>query len=131
MPQNLNQTMYRALSFLGVGLVSSVGYLATMSAGLEWLGFSVLTSAFLAFCTGTAVSYLGNTLFTFRAPMNRGSLARFFVVVLIGLGLNQAIAYGLSHIGAHYVLIAATVFLVVPVINFVGHSVFTYRKVCP
>ncbi|MBD2750020.1 GtrA family protein [Microvirga sp. BT688] len=122
-------TIYRGMFFVAVGLVSSASYLATMSMSIEWLGLSVLTSAFFAFCVGTTISYLGNTLFTFRAPMSRGNFAKFLLVVLVGLGVNQTIAYGLNHIGAHYLVIAATVFIVVPIINFIGHSLFTYREV--
>jgi len=98
-----------------------------MSISIDWLGLTILTSALIAFCTGTIISYIGNTLVTFRVPMSRTSFIKFSVVVLIGLGINQAIAYGLSQLGAHYILIAITVFIVVPIINFAGHSLFTYR----
>jgi putative flippase GtrA len=119
--------LYRAISFGGIGLVSSAGYLLAMSASVEWLGLPVLTSAFIAFCIGTIISYIGNTLFTFRAPVSRSGFARFLVVVVVGMGINQAIAYGLDQFGVHYTVIAITVFIVVPVINFAGHSLFTYR----
>ncbi|MBL0405065.1 GtrA family protein [Microvirga aerilata] len=115
------------LAFLAVGAVSSIAYLAVMSAGRGWLGLSITISAFFAFCMGTAISYLGNTLFTFRSKVNGGTLARFLSVVVAGLVVNQAIAYGLNEVGVHYFFIALTVFVVVPVINFIGHSIFTYR----
>jgi putative flippase GtrA len=114
-------------AFLGVGAISSAGYLAVMSIGQEWLRLPISTSAFLAFCTGTAISYLGNTLFTFRSQVNGVTVARFLIVVIAGLIINQSIAYGLDQAGVHYVFIALTVFVVVPAINFIGHSVFTYR----
>lgn len=118
----------RAIIFLGVGIVSSLVYLATMSAAVELFGLSVPVAALLAFLTGTAVSYAGNTWLTFQAKSDAGTLTRFLIVVGIGMGLNQIIAYGLDRLGAHYLAIWLTVFIVIPAINFVGHSLFTYRE---
>ncbi|MFC1458345.1 GtrA family protein [Microvirga arabica] len=116
------------LLFGGVGLLSSLGYFASMSICIEVLRFSVFGAAFVAFCIGTLISYLGNTLLTFRGSLNSATLARFLVVVMTGMVVNQVIAFGLNAIGAHYVFIALTVFAVVPIFNFIGHSLFTYRE---
>jgi putative flippase GtrA len=118
---------YRALSFAAVGLVSSGGYVATLTVGVEKLAFPVVVSAFLAFCVGTLVSYIGNTLLTFRASMGGSTLWRFLSVVTIGMALNQAIAYALDRMGAHYLFVALTVFVIIPAFNFAAHSAFTYR----
>ncbi len=59
--------------------------------------------------------------------MTKTTFMRFTAVVLVGMALNQTIAYILDRLGAHYLLIALAVFLIVPLINFVGHSLFTYR----
>ncbi|HEV2602665.1 MAG TPA: GtrA family protein [Microvirga sp.] len=114
--------------FLAVGLVSSASYAATLTLGIERLGWSVLAAAFAAFCVGTVVSYGGNTLLTFAQPMTKATFVRFIAVVLVGMALNQVIAYALDRLGAHYLLIALAVFLIVPLVNFVGHSLFTYRE---
>jgi putative flippase GtrA len=116
------------LLFGGVGLISSLGYFASMSICIEVLRFPVFGAAFVAFCIGTLISYLGNTVLTFRGSLNSATLARFLIVVLVGMAVNQAIAAGLDTIGVHYVFIALTVFVVVPVFNFIGHSLFTYRE---
>lgn len=125
------KTKYRlpqVVTFFIVGAISSLGYLAAMSLSIEQFGLSVFASALIAFLVGTCISYVGNTLLTFRAKVNRKNLLRFLLVVLLGLALNQTIAYGLSVLGAHYFLIALTVFVLVPIINFLGHTVFTYRE---
>jgi putative flippase GtrA len=113
--------------FVAVGLISSIAYAATMALCIERFEWSILAAALAAFCTGTLVSYAGNSLLTFAQPMTPATFARFTVVVLLGLALNQAIAYSLDRLGAHYLLIAMAVFLIVPVANFIGHSLFTYR----
>lgn len=123
-----SQTSRRLLSFIGVGVGSSACYLATLSILTDMLSYSVFVSAFFAFCVGTLVSYLGNTFLTFRAAASGSSFMKFLAVVLLGLGFNQVIAYGLGKMGVHYVFIALAVFIVVPAVNFIGHSVFTYRE---
>lgn len=60
--------------------------------------------------------------------MSRGTFLRFLTIVVLGMGLNQAIAYSLDRTGVHYVFIALTVFIVIPVFNFLGHIAFTYRE---
>jgi putative flippase GtrA len=123
----LPSLIYRALSFGAVGVLSSAGYVVTLSLGVEKLGFSVLVSALLAFGVGTLISYVGNTLVTFRMTLAGSTAWRFLAVVGIGMVLNQAIAFGLDRLGAHYLVIAAAVFVVIPAFNFVAHSAFTYR----
>jgi putative flippase GtrA len=114
--------------FLAVGLVSSGSYAVTLALCIERLEWSVLAAAFAAFCVGTLVSYGGNSLLTFAQPMTKATFMRFTAVVLVGMALNQTTAYVLDRLGAHYLLIALAVFLIVPLVNFVGHSLFTYRE---
>jgi putative flippase GtrA len=123
-----SKSLKRGISFLVIGVVSSAAYLATMSVCVDFLNISAVFSAFAAFWVGTIISYLGNTLFTFQSAVTKGTMLRFLSVVLLGLGVNQAIAYCLSQAGVHYVVIALTVFVLVPVVNFIGHSAFTYRE---
>jgi len=123
----MRKLLRQICSFAIIGLVSSAAYLGTMSLSVDVLRLSVAVAAFLAFCVGTMISYLGNTLLTFRATMTGVVLGRFLLVVLIGMVLNQIIALLLNSASVHYVLIAATVFVVVPAFNFIGHTLFTYR----
>jgi putative flippase GtrA len=123
----MNELLRQICSFAAIGLVSSASYLGAMSLSVEFLHLSVAVAAFLAFCAGTAISYLGNTLLTFRAPMTGNVLGRLLLIVLMGMVRNQVTAFLVNSAGVHYVLIAATVFVVVPAFSFIGHSLFTYR----
>lgn len=118
----------RLVVFLAVGIASSLAYLAVLSAAVELGGLSVVPAAFLGFVAGTAVSYAGNTLLTFKAKSDTGTFTRFMIVVLVGMALNQALAFVLDRLGAHYVVVWLAVFTLIPAINYVGHSLFTYRE---
>lgn len=117
----------RLLTFVLVGAVSSAFYLATMAAMVEFARWTVPSAALAAFAVGTLVSYVGNTHLTFGVSMNRRIFARFLLITGIGMASNQAIAVGLDRVGAHYVIISAVVFVLVPACNYLGHVSFTYR----
>jgi putative flippase GtrA len=118
----------KAARFGVVGVVSSLFYVATMAALVEGLRTSATVGAIGAFCVGTAVSYVGNTVWSFEAQWDASSARKFLVVTLAGLGLNVAIAYVLESVGLHYLLIALVILVTVPAFNFIGHNLWTYRN---
>ena len=67
-----------------------------------------------AFVIATAVSFVGNALWSFGARPTPGKAAWFFAINTIGLFLNM--------------LIALTVLVVVPMFNFAGHRLFTFSR---
>ena len=111
-----------------VGVVSSLFYVATMAALVEGLRTSATVGAIGAFCIGTAVSYIGNTVWSFEAQWNASSARKFVVVTLAGLVLNVALAYALETVGLHYLLISFVILVIVPAFNFIGHNFWTYRN---
>lgn len=118
----------RFFCFVLIGVLSSLAYLFVLSFCVDWLGWSVIAGAFASFVVGTCVSYIGNTIYTFGKRVTSRTMWRFFVVTLVGMGLNQTIAWGLDKLGIHYLFIAAAVFIFVPIVNFLGHSNFTYSE---
>ena len=111
-----------------VGVVSSLFYVATMAALVEGLRTSATVGAVGAFCVGTAVSYIGNTVWSFEAQWNASSARKFVVVTLAGLVLNVALAYALKTAGLHYLVISLVILVIVPAFNFIGHNFWTYRN---
>ncbi|MCP8936947.1 GtrA family protein [Alsobacter sp. SYSU M60028] len=117
----------KALRFGVVGVVSSFFYVGTMAACVDGFGTSATLGAVAAFLVGTAISYVGNTLWSFGAQASPGNAGRFLVVTLAGLGLNLALAWTLETAGLHYLVIALVILMIVPVFNFVCHNAWTYR----
>jgi putative flippase GtrA len=122
------ETARQLIRFVLVGLVAAVVYVAIMALVIDGLGGPVLLGAFLAFVVGTAVSFIGNALWSFGARPTAGKAVWFFAINTTGLCLNMLIAWGLERMGVHYLLIALTVLIVVPMFNFAGHRLITFAR---
>jgi putative flippase GtrA len=114
------------IRFLAVGLLAAITYVWAMSLMIDGWGVRVLVAAFFSFVLGTAVSFLGNALWSFEARPTVDKAIVFFTINTIGLCLNMAIAWLLELMGIHYLLISLTVLIVVPMFNFVGHRLLTF-----
>lgn len=116
------------LSFGLVGGVSAATYAATQTLAIEAAGIAVLPAALLAFAAGTLVSWIGNSLATFRAPLRGRTAARFVFVTALGMALNLGIVAAADAAGLHYALGIAIVLCTVPIFNFLGHRLWTFRE---
>ena len=116
------------IRFFVVGGGAAVTYVAVMAIVVDGFGGRVLLGAFLAFVIATLVSFVGNALWSFGSRLSSAKAAVFFAVNTAGLGLNMAIAWLLERMGVHYLLIALTVLIVVPMFNFAGHRMITFAR---
>jgi putative flippase GtrA len=117
----------RGIRFIAVGGAAFLTYLAIMWVLVDQRQNSATVGAAVAFTVATIVSYVGNTLWSFRAPIRGRTAWRFLVIVLLGLAANMAIASALQALGLGYALISVIVFISVPVLNFLGHQFWTFR----
>lgn len=117
----------RPFRFVVVGLFSSLAYVGTMSVAVDGFRTSVVSGAIAAFIVGTAISYLGNSIWTFGAKVGRHNLMRFLAVTLVGLALNTFMAWGLNIVGLHHLFIGLVILITVPIFNFFGHTYWTYQ----
>ena len=122
------ETATQLIRFVLVGLVAAVVYVAVMALVIDGLGGRVLWAAFLAFVLGTAVSFVGNAIWSFGARPTVGRAAWFFAINTTGLCLNMLIAWAMERAGVHYLLISLTVLIVVPMFNFAGHRLITFAR---
>ncbi len=114
------------LRFVAVGLVAAAVYVGIMALIVDGLGGGVLIAAFIAFVVGTAVSFIGNALWSFEAKPTASKAGWFFAINTMGLCLNMLIAWVMERAGIHYLLISLTVLIVVPMFNFAGHKLVTF-----
>jgi len=122
------ETARQLIRFFLVGGVAAVTYVAVMAVVVDGFGGRVLLGAFLAFVLATAVSFVGNALWSFGSRLTAAKAAMFFAVNTVGLGLNMVIAWLLERAGVHYLLISLTVLIVVPMFNFAGHRLITFAR---
>lgn len=106
--------------FLIIGGIAAACYVSTMTLMVDVVGTSATTGSVFGFAVGTIVSYVGNSLLTFEAPLSSASV---FVVVS-----NVAIASSLERLGVHYMMISLVILVIVPAQNFILHEMWTFRQ---
>lgn len=94
-PKTDRSTLIQLALFGLVGGAATATHGAVYMALIRILETDENLANFLAFLIAFVVSYLGHALLTFRAGTGGGSLIRFFVVALIGLGVNALAVFGL------------------------------------
>ena len=120
-------TSKQLIRFGVVGICAATTYVAAMATMVGSFEQSIVLSTACAFIIGTSVSYTGNALWSFNAKLSRGNAFRFFAVTSLGFLLNIVIAWSLERLGLHYLEITAIALVVVPLFNFTGHRIVTFR----
>jgi putative flippase GtrA len=82
----------------------------------------------IAFVFANVFSYFSQSAYVFQRPPTPGQYWRFLCVSLVGLTLVAAIATGLEMLGVHYLAGIAAVVLVLPIVTFGLHSLWTFRR---
>ena len=98
-----------------VGLCATAAYAGIGLGLVSGLGLPALPGNALAFALSFAVSYLGQSLWTFRICKGHArSLPRFALVQALGLGLNSCIVWLAMLSGANYPLAMLLAILICP-----------------
>ena len=82
----------------------------------------------IAFHFANVFSYFSQSTCVFRRPPTPVQYWRFLCVSLVGLALVAAISTGLEVLGVHYLAAIAAVVLVLPIVTFGLHSLWTFRN---
>jgi putative flippase GtrA len=113
-----------------VGMLSTATHI-TVGLGLhEAAGVGPQLANFTAFLCALGVSFLGQTRLTFPgAAMGRGAFARFTLVAVTGLGLNQIIVWLVTSVFAGpYWLALAFIIGTVPAGTFLMLKFWALRR---
>lgn len=99
-----------------VGVLATAVHVAVGMGLNAGAGVAPFWANLVAFCCALGVSFLGQTRLTFPgASAGRGAFARFSVVAVTGLGLNQAIVWLVTSVfGSPYWLALAIIIATVP-----------------
>lgn len=119
----------QALRFAIVGGTVAICYMAAYLALLA-LGMAQPLANALAFLGAVALQYLGQALFTFRAPLrDRAQITRFAAMILCGL-LTAALITGplANAIGLPAWLAALAVMALLPVQNYAFMAFWVFTK---
>ncbi len=120
-----------ARQVVSFGLVGGAATLVHVSVALSLNAYTVvgpIGANLAAYLCAFGVSYLGNSILTFRRPAASGArMSRFLVVSVAGLGLNQAIVVplvALAHLPLKLALVPAV--LIVPIATFVVSRLWVF-----
>ena len=115
--------------FVLVGLAATATQVVVSLGAQRWLGLGPLAASVVGYAGSVGVSYLGNSLFTFRRPALHGpQFARFATISLTGLGINLGTVFLCTHaLGWPLWLALVPVVLVVPASTFVMSKFWAFR----
>jgi putative flippase GtrA len=118
---------FQAFRFAWVG----VGVTALHVVSATWLitiqELSPVVANGFAFVLATLVSYIANTLWSFKRSLTSISLLRFAGVSLLGLLVTLVVSAAAEFVGLDYYYGIFAVVLAVPSFSFFLHRIWTYR----
>jgi putative flippase GtrA len=114
--------------FLCIGLAATAVHvaIATHLIGTHMLPMALGNA--IAFVVANLFSYFSQSAYVFQRPATSVQYWRFLIVSLVGLAFVVAISSGVEALGVHYLASIAVVVLVVPIVTFSVHSLWTFRK---
>jgi putative flippase GtrA len=119
--------------FALVGVTATACQVAVSLAAQRWLALGAIVASLVGYAAAVGVSYLGNSLFTFRRPALHGpQFARFATISLTGLAINLGTVWVCTHaLGWPLWLAMVPVVLVVPASTFVMSKFWAFRTAAP
>ena len=121
------KTLRRASRFVIAGALSTGVYVGSAAALITYFRLSPVLANEIAFCLGTTVSYVVQTIWSFSRRMSAASLLRYLAVTLIGFVSTGLIASAVERAGGPYWIGILLVVLIIPPVTFSLHSIWTYR----
>jgi putative flippase GtrA len=117
--------------FAGVGVIGTLVHYATLMALVHLGRVSPILSSVAGFVLGALVNYVLNYHVTFRSKKpHRETLAKFYTIALVGLGLNTLIMIVATTLcSLHYLVAQVIATAVVLASNFAGNRQWTFREV--
>lgn len=114
--------------FLCIGLGATALHVAIATYLIGTLMLPIALGNAIAFVVANLFSYFSQSTYVFQRPQTSVQYWRFLSVSLVGLAFVVAISSALEALGVHYLVSIGVVVLVVPVVTFGVHSVWTFRK---
>jgi putative flippase GtrA len=129
--------VHQYIKFGLIGVLATVVHIGLFIIFIEWFQAWEILANLIAYCAAVMVSFLGNSLWTFKASrsnhektasVSRTQLIRFWVTSLAGLILNTVIVFVVIDIwiAPYYYAIALMVTLT-PILIFITSKLWVFR----
>ena len=103
-----------------VGVAATLTYLAVANLLIHFASVGPGISSVLAYLAGMAVSYIGQSRWTFQGAGSEGRLARFVILSLVGLMTSFVAPLAAVRVGCPAAVGTAVPVLAVPLLSFVA-----------
>jgi putative flippase GtrA len=119
--------------FILVGVLATACQVGVSLAAQRWLGAEAMVASLVGYAASVGVSYLGNSLFTFRRPaLHAPQFAKFATISLTGLAINLSLVFVCAHTLAWPLWQAMIpVVLIVPPSTFAMSKLWAFRVAAP
>ncbi|WP_374655174.1 GtrA family protein [Dongia sp.] len=117
----------RAFRFGFAGILVTLLHVLIAAGLIEFVDIAPALANGIAFSIAVFASYVSNTFWSFARKPALGSLARFVIVSILGLGVTVAVSGLAAEQGLSYWIGIGCVVLIVPPLTFLLHNFWTYR----
>jgi putative flippase GtrA len=128
--QNNKEIIRQFFGFAAVGAIGTSGHYAILIGLVHFLGLNPLLASTAGFVVGALVNYLLSYIFIFRSRKRHSeAISKFFVVALVGLGLNSmALSFGVYIAQWNYLVAQLAATAIVLFWNFVVNKIWTFSQ---
>ena len=122
------ETGRQLTGFSLIGVINTLIHLGLVTALVELLTIHPMPANGMAFIGANLFSFWANSRWSFRTTLTHQRYLRFFTVSLIGL-TTSILAIAVSEaLKWHYLIGVAISFCIMPLLTFVAHRSWTYKK---
>ncbi len=116
--------------FSTIGAVGTGGHFLTLILLVEFAGLSAVWATTAGFMVGALINYVLNYHFTFKSDKaHREAMLKFFIVALVGAGMNMLIMYiGVDILVQFYLLVQIAASSVVLLWTFSANKLWTFAE---
>lgn len=126
---HLPDIFQRACRYSLTGVLITLLHFSIAVFIIEKLGLTPTIANGIASLIAMLVSFVINSVWSFKQPLQGPALVRFFIVSLIGFLLTVGIAWVNQLLGFHYIMGIMLVIIIIPLITFTLHNSWTYKTI--
>ena len=118
------------LRFAGAGAIGTVVQYVVLIVLVQLAWSGAVAASFIGFVCGALVNYFLSHRYVFSSNLpHREAVFKFFIVAVVGLGINTMImAAGVHILNFHYLLVQVIATGLVLLWNFAGNKSWTFRE---
>ncbi len=122
--------MKQFILFTMLGGVGTAGHYLTLVLLVQFVGLAAVWATTAGFMVGAVINYFLNYHLTFRSDKAHSeTMLKFFIVALVGAGLNMIVMFfGVNVLALFYLLVQVAASFVVLLWTFAANKLWTFSE---